>query len=97
MADNPVVAFAATTFIVAGLVIDYFIGGLVLSVLFNGIDNTILQIPFLVSSASHISLFFAQIITMFGACIVLAQLGCGVYLWLYVFRREPTTPSYGGY
>jgi hypothetical protein len=97
MPQNPVLAFAATTFIVAGLVIDYFIGGLILNVLFNGIDNAVLQIPFLLPSASHISLFFAQIITMFGACIVLAQLGCGVYLWLYAFRQEPATPGYGGY
>jgi hypothetical protein len=97
MSNNPIFAFAATTFIMGGLVIDYFIGGLVLSVLFGGINNAVLQIPFLLPSASHISLFFAQIITMFGACIVLGQLGCGVYLWLYAFRQEPATPGYGGY
>ena len=97
MGDNPVLAFAATTFIVGGLVIDYLLGGLILSLIANTTGTIVLQIPFLVSYAPRISLFWAQIITMFGACIVLAQLGCGVYLYLYVFRREPSTPGYGGY
>ena len=97
MPNNPVLAFVGATLIVGGVIIMYFVGGLILGVLANNVNGVVLQIPFLVPSAGAISLFWAQIITMFGACIVLILLGTGVYLILYAWRQEPTTPGYGGY
>lgn len=95
MPNNPVLAFVGTTFIVGALVIMYFIGGLILGTLSGQVNGVIVNIPFLAADSLKIAAFWAQIITMFGVCIVIALLGCGVYLLVYSWRQEPATPGYG--